>query len=152
MNMNKIWKLLIIANVIASTALSYACLNLYEDRNNLRVELFLEIAKQDLLLKNQDNIITDLQKRIDEMNRRLAMYELSNNGKYDSNGYISPEKDITINYKESENNIIEDRERNYGFSIDVGDCSGAGDGIVGLFVDVYTKCPGNMYGYLIRVD
>ena len=61
--MNRIWKILVVVNLAINVVIAYVYFQLYEDRNNLRVELFLEVAKQDILIKSQENIIFELQKQ-----------------------------------------------------------------------------------------
>lgn len=148
--MNRIWKILVVVNLAINVVIAYVYFQLYEDRNNLRVELFLEVAKQDILIKSQENIIFELQKTIDELNRRMSIYEISRNYDYDSDEIHK--KGVIVQHMDSKNKSIESRESNYDFSNDMGDCSGVGDGIIGLFVDVFTKCPGNVFGYSIKVN
>ena len=142
--MNIRWKVLIVANLVASSALGFICLELYKDRENLRVELFLELAKQDILLKHQENNISDLKQTIAGLSRRMNTYE-----SYGSEAADYPDQkiDTVFHSKDAVETNAQTRQRNFGFTIDSGECQGWGDNVVGLFVDILTKCPGNIYGY-----
>ncbi|MBA56041.1 MAG: hypothetical protein CMK89_16440 [Pseudomonadales bacterium] len=150
--MNKKWKALIVLNLVLSLALVVLCVQLYVSKNQIRSDFFLEIAKQDILIKDQQNAISDLQMKVDDLIWRMNRNEVS---KFDHEPEYSldrKEAQVNVHYNDSNEEPGTVRQRSYGFSYDTGECTGVGDGIVGLFVDVYTKCPGNVFGYSIKVD
>ncbi|MEE2730704.1 MAG: hypothetical protein VYA55_07755 [Pseudomonadota bacterium] len=151
--MNKKWKALVLANVVVSLLLAMLCVQLYFTKDELRTDLYLELAKQDILIKNQEDMISDLKVKIDDLIWRMNRNEAVGSTAV-QNRLERPESQINVHYYESEQKPKQNstRERSYHFTSDSGDCTGYGDGIVGLFTDVFTKCPGNIFGYSIKVE
>ena len=75
--MNKKWKALIVLNLVLSLALVVLCVQLYVSKNQIRSDFFLEIAKQDILIKDQQNAISDLQMKVDDLIWRMNRNEVS---------------------------------------------------------------------------
>ena len=93
--------------------------------------------------------IKDLLDRIDYLNDKINRIELDKavQNMAETTSVAGPE----IRRSHFDADISTQFTPEAAFSADMGDCSGVGKGVIGLFVDVFTKCPSDIRGFGINV-
>ena len=142
------WKLISIGNTICLFVIFYIVLIQHRDLEQKIALLEDENSKLITITDDMRSDINDLLDRIDYLNNKVDRLELDKAIDNISESSNYP----TMQNRDAHFNVDAPGEvSDVGFSADMGDCSGMGKGLIGLFVDVFTKCPSDVRGFGIQV-
>ena len=143
------WKAITILNSLCLILILYF---VFVENREMQSRIYILEKENDELAAIADGLrsdIKDLLDRIDYLNDKINRIELDKAVQNMAETTSVAEPEIRRSHFGAD--ISTQVTPETAFSVDMGDCSGVGKGVIGLFVDVFTKCPSDIRGFGINV-
>ena len=145
------WKVLILVNLV----LVLLVYGKQIDYNKKVEQQLVALQNENLLLEDKlENISStkfELSTQIGFLKAQIK--RLESQLSFTEKKSVQPEIEVEFVKRSPDPYINAEQIANTDYSIhDEQDCSGEGRGLIALFVDLYLKCPDNVFGYAIELD
>lgn len=152
--MDNKWKLLLCANVVVTTAMALLLSMIMQQQHRSIEAAFVKIESQSTQIIALTKRLYELKRILEQTASKTSLKESSEGvGQNSSKKFVDHLEEMFGGNAQAESDAKITKSTNpttEGIEACVGQSNGMG--VIGLFADIYTKCPGDLTNMVIAID